>query len=145
MPQEQTIEAAQPQIEQLTLLDTVEMGIGKVEQLQGTTRSLRDSLEAELLQSDTYKDSKDKLRMIRAEHNLAKMRAMQNPICIELADKLDEVKEDLKIEKQSLSATLIYYAEETSSTQITKGDDTYQIIKSARVKKDRAAKGKGKN
>lgn len=129
---------------QMSLLEACEIGIDKVNDLKTKLKYTRESLATELEQSEEYAKTAGELKIKKAEHKLAKMRAMQNPICVEIADRVDELKADLKIEKQSLSATLVYYNEETKKDTIYKGDDTYKIVKTAAVKKEPKPKKKKK-
>lgn len=132
--------------EQLSLLDTVEMGMDHVDDLKSRLKYMRESLESELLQNDEYKDSKEKMKLMREEHKVSKMKAMRSPMCIELADKIDEDRANLKLEKQSLSATILFYQEESGQTSISHNDKTYKIVKSARLQKEKSEKkGKKRN
>ena len=122
--------------QQLDMLTQIEYSISNVSGLRFKLKNAREMLESELMQSEEYKETKIALKNARDAHKQAKFRRMSAAVCRDLADQIDSIKADLKVEQSSFGATLNLFAENSKQDSIVIGDDTYKIVKSAKVKKE---------
>lgn len=123
--------------EQLDFLSLIESTHTVVEVLKESIKIDKEKLETELMQNEEYAAKAEAFKKAKEEFKQAKQNAMQNPICIEIADEIDRKKSDLKIKKEILSDSLVQYNERTGIKSVTlSSGENLKIVKSAKLKKE---------